>query len=560
MNEEPKFSALDRQFGDFLRRLAGGMAAEEVRLAAMCTSRARAEGHACITLVEIAASDGAPSAATLRKKLRASQVVGAPGDFTPLVLDLQDRLYLRRYWEYEQQLAAGILSRTTTHDSSSLGNEDDLQQAAAARAATENFTVITGSPGTGKTRTVMKILKLLLDQPGGDALRIALAAPTGKAAARLTESVRQVRQNLAATTIHRLLGYLPGSPYFRHDGEHLLAHDVVIVDEASMVDLALMAKLVAAVRPEARLILLGDRDQLASVEAGSVLADICAAAEEAKPNEPLHGAVVALQRNYRFAETGAIFLVSSAVNAGNADAAIGALQGNVDGEARWQPLPSATKLRDALREQLIAAFRPVLETEDPLEALRRLQQFRILCAVRHGPFGVENLNAIAEEVLAAAGLITPQRPCYRGQPLTVTQNDYNLGLFNGDSGIILPDPEGDSELRAFFVSAEDKLRRFLPSRLPQHEKAFAMTVHKSQGSEFDRILLILPERDSPLLARELLYTAITRARQHVEIWAAEEVLRAAISRQITRRSGLRDALRGLDLSGKSESRQSGSNR
>jgi exodeoxyribonuclease V alpha subunit len=542
MNGETTFSALDRQFGDFLQRLVGDTAGE-VRLAAMCTSRARAEGHICVPVAEIAALEGAPSAATLRKKLRASKVVGVPGDFTPLVLDKNDRLYLRRYWEYEQQLAQAILRRAGTSSSARDNNETDLQKVAAVRAVTTHFTVITGGPGTGKTRTVIDILALLHKQPGGKGLRIALAAPTGKAAARLTESVRAANQTLEATTIHRLLGYLPNSPYFWHNAERPLSADVVIVDEASMIDLALMAKLIAAVRPEARLILLGDRDQLASVEAGSVLADICAAAESAKPNEPLHGAVVELRHNYRFAETGGIYRVSTAVNAGDADAAIAALGQDAESETVWQQLPAAPKLPTALRERVVAAFRPCLETDDPLQAIAQLERFRILGVLRHGPFGVENLNAIAAEILADTGLIIPRHGCYRGQPLTITQNDYNLGLFNGDSGIILPDPESGDELRAFFVSAEGRLRRFLPTRLPQHETAFAMTVHKSQGSEFDRLLLILPEKDSPLLTRELLYTAITRARKHVEIWSSEPVLRAALSRPTSRISGLGEALR-----------------
>ena len=551
MNAETNFSALDRQFGTFLERLAGG--SSEIRLAAMCASRARAEGNICVSLGEIAEMEGATSAASLRKKLQASDVVGAPGDFVPLILDGHDRLYLRRYWEYEQQLAQAIASRTSA--SPSKGKKGtDLQEVAAKKAVSCDFTVITGGPGAGKTWTVMRILKLLLDQPEGDKLRIALAAPTGKAAARLTESVRAVRETFAATTIHRLLGYLPGSPYFRHDAENPLSFDVVIVDEASMVDLALMAKLVAAVPPQARLILLGDRDQLASVEAGSVLADICAAAEAAAPNEPLHGSVVALTRNYRFAETGGIYRVSNAINSGDAEAAIAALREG--GEVEWQPLPNATKLGGALRERIVDGFRPSLETDDPLEALAHLQKFRILCAVRQGPFGVENLNAIAEEVLADAGLLAPRRGCYRGQPIMVTQNDYNLALFNGDSGVILPDPEANGELRAFFLSADGKLRRFLPSRLPVHETAFAITVHKSQGSEFARVLLILPENDTPILTRELLYTGLTRARNAVELWASEAVLRAAIARRVTRSSGLRDALR----SPASESRQSGSNR
>jgi exodeoxyribonuclease V alpha subunit len=540
MNDETNFSALDRQFGDFIARLdASGDA--EVRLAAMCASRARADGHICIPLTEIAAAEGAPNEKTLRKKLRASKVIGAPGDFTPLVLDRDDRLYLRRYWEYEQQLAEAIRGRAQSHPSLPKKKESDLQKVAAARAVTNNFTVITGGPGTGKTRTVMSILALLKAQPGGENLRIELAAPTGKAAARLTESIRAIDQTLEAATIHRLLGYLPDSPNFRHDAENPLSADVVIVDEASMIDLALMAKLVTAVRPEARLILLGDRDQLASVEAGSVLADICAAAEAAPPNDPLREVVVALEKNYRFAPTGGIYRTSSAVNAGDADTAIAALQENTGNEARWQPLPEVARLADALREQVVRAFQPVLVANDPIEALTQLQRFRILCALRHGPFGVENLNAIAEEILAQDGLLTPRHGgFYRGQPLTIAENNYSLGLFNGDTGIILPD--SDDTLRAYFLSGEGKLRRFLPSRLPRHETAFAMTVHKSQGSEFERVLLLLPRNDSPLLTRELLYTGLTRARRGVEIWATEPVLRAAIGRQVARVSGLRDAL------------------
>ena len=542
MNDETDFSALDRQFGVFLQRLARA-GADEARLAGMCASRGRAEGHICVPLEEIVKLEKALTPTKLKKTLRASGVVGAPEDFTPLVLDKKNRLYLRRYFEYEQQLAQAILRRAAGDHSTGASNETDLQKLAAARAVANNFTVITGGPGTGKTWTVMAILTLLQKESNGENLRIALAAPTGKAAARLTESVREVNQTLKATTLHRLLGYLPNSPYFRHDAEHPLNADVVIVDEASMIDLAMMAKLIDAVRPEARLILLGDRDQLASVEAGSVLADICAAAESAQPNDPLFGAVVALRENYRFAPTGGIYRVSTAVNAGDADAALAAFQENADGEAGWQPLPDAAKLPSALRERLVTEFRPCLETDDPLQALARLQQFRILCALRQGPFGVENLNAIAEEVLTETGLLTPHPAgTYRGQPLTITENNYNLGLFNGDSGIILPDPEDNGELRAFFISAEGKLRRFLPSRLPRHETAFAMTVHKSQGSEFARVLLILPDFDAPILTRELLYTGLTRAREQVEIWAPETVLRAAISRRVTRASGLREAL------------------
>ena len=253
--------------------------------------------------------------------------------------------------------------------------------------------------------------------------------------------------------------------------------------------------------------------------------------------------MVELDRNYRFVETGGIYRLSTAVNAGDAKAALTALKETTDREISWSTLPPAANLGKALGERVVTGFRSCLEAADPATALAQLQQFRILCAVRHGPFGVENLNALAEEALADAGLLVPRSGWYRGRPVMITRNDYNLQLFNGDSGIILPDAEAGGELRAFFISAAGKLRRFLPSRLPLHETAFALTVHKSQGSEFDRLLLVLPEKDSPVVTRELLYTAITRARSGVELWCNEEIFRAAVLRRTVRTSGLRDALR-----------------
>ena len=277
------------------------------------------------------------------------------------------RLYLRRYWEYEQQLAHAILHRAANSKKRSTKGGADLQQAAAANALTRNFSVITGGPGTGKTHTVITILSLLLEQPGGDELKIALAAPTGKAAARLTESLRAAGKQHQATTIHRLLGTVPDSPYFRHHAERPLIADVVIVDEASMVDLALMAKLFDAVPLTSRLILLGDRNQLASVEAGNVLADICEAARARE--SPLHGAVVELERNYRFAETGSIYTLSRAVNAGETDAAAAVLlRGGA--EVRWQKSPLAADLSAALRQPIIDGCRSYLEAADPATALR----------------------------------------------------------------------------------------------------------------------------------------------------------------------------------------------
>ena len=521
MNGDLQFSALDRQFGSFIERLHGGPA-PQLREAAMLVSRRRAEGHICIPAQE----------------LPASSTVGSGEAFTPLVFD-RGRLYLRRYWEYEQHLARAILARAATVTKRPKQGERDWQRVAAENAVARNFSIITGGPGTGKTHTVRMILRLLREQDGGTELKIGLAAPTGKAAARLSDALRGEAAE-EATTIHRLLGTIPDSPYFRHNADRPLTADVVIVDEASMVDLALMTKLVEAVPLTSKLILLGDRDQLASVEAGTVLSDICAAAESEE--SPLHGTVVQLRKNYRFATTGGIYTLSTAVNAGDADAAVAALQRADDEELRWDKLPAATDLSRALHERIVAGYRAYLQAADPVAALEQLHRFRILCALRHGPFGVENLNALAEEALSKAGLLTTRSGWYAGRPVIITRNDHNLQLFNGDSGIILPDSEASGELRAFFLSPEGKLRRFLPSRLPQHETAFALTVHKSQGSEFEKLLLILPEKDAPVLTRELLYTGITRARSRVEIWTNEEIFRAAVARRTERTSGLREAL------------------
>ncbi len=528
MNEETNFTALDRQFGAFVERLHGSPA-PDLRHAAMLVSRRRAEGHICVPVEDLPAP------------VRASKVVAAPGEFAPLVLDGR-RLYLRRYWEYEQQLARGIRKRAAGRSPARTTKIGDRQQLAATNAATRNFFVITGAPGTGKTHSVLTILALLEQQPGAAELKIALAAPTGKAAARLTESLRTAVKPYEATTIHRLLGTIPDSPYFRHNAERPLTANVVIVDEASMIDLALMAKLFAAVPLTSRLILLGDRDQLASVEAGNVLADICAAAETAPAGSALRDSVVELNQNYRFAEGAGIYTLSSAVNKGHADAAVVALKREHDAEISWRSTPSTADLSRALRDPILNGFPPYIVAKSPADALAVLQRFRVLCAVRQGPFGVENLNSLAEEILADAGLLVPRAGWYHGQPVMITRNDHNLALFNGDTGIILRDGESHDELRAFFISAEGKLRRFLPSRLPIHETAFALTVHKSQGSEFDRLLLVLPEKDSPVLTHELLYTAITRARSSAEIWCNEEIFRAAVGRRTVRHSGLRDAL------------------
>jgi exodeoxyribonuclease V alpha subunit len=579
-----------------------------VALAAALVSHKRGEGHICLDLEAVAGStfpdlapDGVnpillPRLKAWTRALTSSSVVGSPGEFMPLVLDSRHRLYLHRYWEYEQTLASAILKRAADlplqFDALALRqkiqalfpaepSEDvNWQSVATLAAARRKFCVISGGPGTGKTHTLVLILALLLELRRERNLRIAVAAPTGKAAARIQDSIRTVKATLAcdetiraqlperATTIHRLLGYLPGSARFRHDADNPLPFDVVAVDEASMVDLALMAKLFQAIPSSARVILLGDKDQLASVEAGAVLGDICSAAApdpvrtrstmsltlspesgtRRNASQPakhaLADCVVHLRKNYRFGQHSAIYRLSNAINEGRAEAALQILKesgANAAADLVSAPLPRRAELKEALRAQVTAGFSEFLKAPDPLLALAALAGFRILCALREGPFGVAGLNQATEDILEEAGLIRPSNPWYARRPIMITRNDYNLKLFNGDIGLLLPD--GDSgEPRAFFPGPDNTLRKFLPLRLPEHETAYAMTVHKSQGSEFDRVLLILPERESPVLSRELLYTGITRARTSVELWFDEKVFRAALARRVTRTSGLCDAL------------------
>jgi exodeoxyribonuclease V alpha subunit len=583
---------IDRQFARFICRQAGSND-PHLEGAAALLSRGVVSGDVCLDLAAALTESDAPRFGikdldTWVERLRLSSVVGDPGEFAPLILDRANRLYLHRYWRYEDELAASLLQRGAAAPferellKKGLARlfpergdaEPDWQRVAAAAALTRRFCVISGGPGTGKTSTVVKVLALLLEQHKGERFRIALAAPTGKAAARLKESILagvDCAPEVAATipeevsTIHRLLGFVKGSSRFRHHRENPLPYDLVIVDEASMVSLPLMAKLVDALRGETRLILLGDRDQLASVEAGAVLGDICdtggshgfsaafadLAAGLSGDRLPLQDAgtalgdaVVLLKKSYRFAASSGIGVVAALVNAGDGEQALAASRREEYGDISLEATPAASALAEALARKILAGYRPYLSEAAPEEAFARFSEFRILCAMRSGPFGVEALNRLVQEELAQAGLIDPQGRWYAGEPVLITRNDYNLGLFNGDIGLILPDPESGGELRAFFPTGSG-MRKVLPLRLPEHEKAFAMTVHKSQGSEFDRVLLVLPDRDAPVLTRELLYTGITRGKKSVEILGEDGIFLGAVARRIVRRSGLREKLWGV---------------
>jgi exodeoxyribonuclease V alpha subunit len=510
-------------------------------------------------------------------------------------------LYLYRYWEYENKLSAAIRERTEgvsgQYDCRELKQSLDRlfpdvdgrtnwQKVAAAIAMLKRLCVITGGPGSGKTYTIAGILAIMLENTPQNKLEICLAAPTGKAAARLGESIEQAKRQLNTGdhiknavpndvfTVHRLLKPIAGTPYFRRNSDNPLPADVVVVDEASMVDLALMSKLIQAVAPDARFLLVGDRDQLASVEAGSVLGDICdrqiihgfsvnffQKLEELtglKPDEAtrltdagsgLQDSICVLRKNYRFSTHSGIGQLSRTINRGDVGTSLNLLRNARDPSASWHEYGSIGSLTRNLVRMIIDGYRKYLTIEDPVLAMEAFCRFKILCALKIGPFGVNAINRLAEKVLDEQNLIPGHRPegypWYRGRPVLITRNEYNLGLFNGDIGITLSESGSSADvLHVYFPDAAGGVRRFPVHRLPEHETVWAMTVHKSQGSEFDDVVLVLPDADHPLLTRELIYTGLTRARHKVSIWGPETVLKAAISRKIERTSGLREALWG----------------
>jgi exodeoxyribonuclease V alpha subunit len=351
--------------------------------------------------------------------------------------------------------------------------------------------------------------------------------------------------------------------------------DVVVVDEASMVDLALMAKLFEAVSENGRLILIGDKDQLASVEAGSVLGDICdrnvmhgfsapfmnrikeltgedleQEGQTTVAQSGLQDAIVVLQKSYRFEVGSGLGDLSSAVNRADAEKTFQMLSDENDRSITWQALQADEDLFENLSSQIVSGYQSYLKTKDPAAALQHLQRFKILCALNIGPLGVQAINRLAEQVLRRQNLIKPdptaENPWYAGRPVLITRNHYPLGLFNGDIGVTLPDAEAaDHQLAVFFAGDSGEVRRFQPYQLPKHTTVYAMTVHKSQGSEFDEVFFILPDSDFPILTRELIYTALTRARKSITIWGTRSIISKAITRQIKRTSGLRDALWGI---------------
>jgi len=682
---------------------AGNVREESIHLlgrAARAVSRATSLGHVCLMLRELLGIDDETTLQSARGLLFESHLVAKELAQTPLplVLDSEDRLYLGRYFDYERRLAAMLMARTTAATGSvdevdaerlgrvfqnrpvDKGGQVDWQKLAVAMALRSRLTIITGGPGTGKTTTVVNLLACLLAKD--PTLRIALAAPTGKAAQRMQDAIRERAGHLPeelrsllpneAFTIHRLLGVIPDSHRFRHHAENLLALDVLIIDEASMLDLALATKLVAAVPAEAKLILLGDKDQLAAVEAGAVFGEICNDPSISEPcrqhlakltgiaedfilppvvNErsPLPDAVIWLTENYRFGAYSGIGQLARAINNQDAAAALACLSCDQDNGVRFVEDGGAHLGLDSLAE-LAAGFDDYRlsvseQGHNPATVFEAWSRFRILCAVRDSERGVEWLNnsmALNFRQRLNHALDDGRTHWYPGRPVMILRNDYVLKLFNGDIGIILPtadgklmayfptndstqtrccpdktrleapppltgggwgvgegetyraaaippiltrppsDLSGDSvqyplegyltesrqgggdSVKSLLLSDKDSVQSPLvsdggsvkslllsdkgfrvldPVRLPPHETAFAMTVHKSQGSEFEQVAFVLPAYASTVLTKELIYTGVTRTRRQVTLYSSASVLGEAIARQCLRHSGLISRIR-----------------
>ncbi len=528
---------------------------EAVTLAVALVVRALRGGSVCVDLSAVAADCGAPELpwpepASWLAAVQASRLTCEP----PVLRLYDDRLlYLDRYWREESQVCADLLALSVPGARVEVPTLDRLfppgyeeQRSAAEIVLSQAVTVLTGGPGTGKTTTVARLLALLAEQadlPGGVGLRIAMAAPTGKAAARLTEAVaaevarldspdRKRLAGLEATTLHRLLGSRPDtSVRFRHHRGNRLPHDVIVVDETSMVSLTMMARLLEAVRPDARLILVGDPDQLASVEAGAVLADLVDGLSEREDTR-----VAALLSSHRFGES--IGALADAIRVGDADRVIELLRAG-GGHIDWIDDEDPTdRLRAILVPPALRVREAAILGADAV-ALEALDGHRLLCAHRRGPFGVEHWNRQVHRWLTEESGLPAWSEWYAGRPLLVTANDYGLRLYNGDTGVVVARQAG---LRAVISGAAGPLE-FATSRLSDVETMFAMTIHKSQGSQADEVTVLLPPEDSRLLTRELFYTAVTRAKTKVRVVGSQAAVRAAIGRRAVRASGLRQRLK-----------------
>lgn len=579
-------TGLGTRLGATLAAYAADEHCELVRASVELLHAERGLGHVCIALADHAGAPPLPDVASWRTALLASGVTAtadADGAQAPLVIDDANRLYLRRDHDAERRILTAVHARLRAEPAvaaecvraaleqlgqlgraaPSTGTEPDWQLAAVAAGAAQRLLLLTGGPGTGKTTTVARLLSLLLALDPGQ--RIALCAPTGKAAARIGEAIAEhaitdprlgaALQRLQPQTLHRLLGYLPLDDHFRFGAGAQLPYDVVVVDEASMLDPAVLAVLLEALSPQARLILVGDRDQLAAVAAGQVLGDLCRAAAPDRgagtdlaayvaaatgmtlPDQSdapaISNAVIGLRVNHRFGAQPGLDHFARAIAGRDPTAALAVLDAG-------HPDLALTSDPDAALAELAHEFQAAARAETE-QALVHLGRLRILAATRHGNLGTRAWNRRVEALLQRQGIRT-EAPWYPGRPILVTANDHQNRIYNGDLGVVCRDPRGVPHVA--FPAADGGVRMVNTFRVPAHETAWAMTVHKAQGSEFDTVVLGMPDTDSPLWQAPLLYTGITRARRRAIVVADRDRLVAGLGHWPERSSGLAAGLMG----------------
>jgi len=540
MQDEISLSPLDYAFARFITQLSvlDAENAKQFNSIIAQLSYAQSQGHSCIEL------------GTADQRLVLVSGMADDAGKCPLVLENQ-YLYLQRYWSYECQLAKKIAYLIVTERSIEcpvkiieryfpVSNVTDWQKNAAIRAIEDPFTIITGGPGTGKTTTIVKILALLQEfsvQP----LNIALAAPTGKAAMRLQESIGQSKRTLPCSdlikqaipeqviTLHRLLGARPPSPYFKYHKENPLPFDIVVIDEVSMIDLPLMSKFVNALKKDTRLILLGDKDQLASVETGTVLADLTIALPKYTQE---------LKKSYRF--SGHIKIFADAVNQQREQDAWELLS-----QDHAQVCLLKDNLIDYITNKQAAYLQLISEGAEFTSCFAAFNAFQVLCATRQGVNSVDDINYQVVQKLKEKKLIQSSGVWYSGRPIMIIQNDPVLRLYNGDIGICMSDAENNGQLMVFFILPDGSIRKYMPARLSYCETVFAMTIHKSQGSEFNEVLLVLPESINPILTKELIYTGITRAKESLKLVTNKMVFLETIRRRIERSGGLANKIKKM---------------
>ncbi len=537
-----------------------------VFVAAALASRETRDGHICVRLDKYAGKRlddyTCPDIEKWLEILEQTYCIGSPEDFKPLILK-KGKLYLHRFWQYQENIVKYIKNQealiSKKPDMESAKNaltklfdikdrSEGSQIIAAVSAISNNFTVITGGPGTGKTTTAAKILAAVIDIEKNKNIKIALAAPTGKAAIRLKQAMLHVKSELDfdsetlkkipenSYTIHRLLGRRSNLSGCYHNKEKPLYFDIILIDEASMIDIALMSSLIEALLPDTKLILLGDKDQLSSVAPGSVLADICSIGKK----RAFCDNIIELETSFRFDEKSGIKKLSTLVNNKKAEDALAYLKEKKGKNIGFFSIYDKADLYSELKNICTSAYKDYIRADDPAESLFLFNRSKILCAVRKGYYGVSALNGYIEEILEQEGLISTEKRWYHKKPVLITKNDYDTNLFNGDTGVVFNNEVLSSY--AVFPDDNDAVQRISCKRLTFYDTAYAMTVHKSQGSEFEDIFLILPDRDYPVLTKELIYTAITRAKEKVFILGSEEVFITAVKRSTERTSGFEDVL------------------